>query len=107
MPDEPSLGEVVRRLDRMEVLLQDLTLRLVSADVYTRDQREIGRRLTELERDLADRRREHAEDVKDLRARIDDRDKTSGTNVRQAIYAGLIPAVLFLVTILLQLKGGK
>lgn len=107
MADEVSTGEIVRRLDRLEVLLQDLSLRLVSADVYNRDQREIERRLTELEHDLAARRREHADDVKDLRTQITDRDKSSGSNVRQAIYAGLIPACLFLVTILLQLKGGR
>lgn len=102
MADDISTGEIVRRLDRLETLL----LKLVSVDIYTRDQREIERRLTELERDLADKRKDHAEDVKELRAQIAERDKTSGSNVRQAIYAGLIPTCLFLVTILLQLKGG-
>lgn len=91
MADEIQLGEVVRRLDRMETIL----LRLVSADVYNRDQREVERRFTEIEGDL-----------KDLRDQLRDRDKTGGANIRQAVYAGLVPTALFLVTILLQLKGG-
>ena len=56
MPDEPSLGEVVRRLERMEArqeeLWRELTRRMVDTDLYGRDQREIERRFTELERDL-------------------------------------------------------
>lgn len=92
MPDEPSLGEVVRRLARLEELL----LRLVSTDLYTRDQREMERRFAELEGD-----------IKELQRRAEKRDDSTGANVRQAIYAGLVPTALFLITILLQLKGGR
>jgi uncharacterized coiled-coil DUF342 family protein len=111
VPDEISLGEVVRRLDRIERQLQDLSARVVSSDVYTRDQREIDRRLTELERDLADKRKDHAADVKELRGQIADRDKTGGSNFRQNIFQGWLPAVFILVGILVQiglaLRGGK
>ena len=102
MADDVSPGEIVRRLDRLEVIL----LRQVSADVYNRDQRETDRRLTELERDLGEEVERRRQDIKDLRARMDEREKTSGANIRQAIYAGLIPSVLILIGILLQLKGG-
>jgi hypothetical protein len=99
--DDVSTGEIVRRLDRLEVLLQDLSMRLVSADVYNRDQRETERRFAELERELAEEKQARKEDIKTLADRMD----KGGSNVRQAIYAGLIPSVLFLVGILLQLKG--
>jgi hypothetical protein len=98
VPDEFSAGELGRRLDRIEGLL----LRLVSQDVYSRDQREAERRFTELERDMAEERQTRKDEVKALR----DQFQQTGTNWRQAIYAGVIPGVLFLVGVLLQLKGG-
>ena len=56
MADEPSLGEVARRLERMEArqeeLWRELTARKVDAELYQRDQREVERRFVELERDL-------------------------------------------------------
>lgn len=103
MGDEVALAEVVRRLVRLESLLQELSLRLVSTDIYTRDQREVERRFTELERDLAEERTARRSDVTEIKARFD----SQGTNWRQAIYSGILPAILFLVGILLQLKGGK
>lgn len=103
MADEVSLAEVVRRLVRLEQLLQELSLRLVSTDVYNRDQREFERRFTEIERDLAEERTARRADIAEVKARLDG----TGTNWRQAIYAGVIPGVLFLVATLLQLKGGK
>lgn len=91
MADEVSTGELARRLDEIQRLLQGL----VSRAEYTADQRHAEHRFTEMEAD-----------IRDLQRRLDEREKTSGANVRQAIYAGLIPTCLFLVTILLQLKGG-
>ena len=111
MADEPSNAELARRMDRIEVLLQDLSLRLVSSDVYNRDQRETERRFAELERELAEERLARKEDVKDLRGRMDERDKTGGSNFRQGIYSGVIPALLVLAGILVQvflaLRGGR
>jgi hypothetical protein len=94
--DEVSTGELARRLDSIDRHLRDLAGKAVSIDLYNTEQRAWERRFGEMEGD-----------IRDLRARLDERDKSSGANIRQAIYAGLIPTVLFLVTILLQLKGGK
>lgn len=97
------MGEVVRRLDRIEQQLLDLSRQALSPDLYSRDRSEIERRLADLERDIADERQSRREADKELRDAI----TGQGTNWRQAIYAGVIPGLLFLVGILLQLKGGK
>lgn len=105
MADDPTIAF---RLGLIEETLRDLPQRVVAADLYARDR-------AELERDIADGRREVAEvklalrdlaskeEVRELKAQV----AGQGTNWRQAIYAGVIPGVLFLVGILLQLKGGK
>ena len=90
------------RLDRIEETLRDLSVRIVSVDLYTRDRTEIERRLAEIERDIAEEKLARKEDVRELKAQHD----KQGTNWRQAIYAGVIPGALFLIGILLQLKGG-
>lgn len=91
MADEISTGELARRLDEILRNVQ----RLPTREEFTSEQRLTEHRFTEIEND-----------IKELQRRIEDREKTGGANVRQAIYAGLIPTALFLVTILLQLKGG-
>jgi hypothetical protein len=90
------------RLDRIEETLRDLGLRVVSVDLYTRDRTEIERRLAEIERDIAEEKLARKEAVREVKAEV----AGQGTNWRQAIYAGVIPGLLFLVGILLQLKGG-
>jgi hypothetical protein len=90
--DEVSTGELARRLDSITLLLQ----KLVSREEYTADQRLAEHRFTEIEAD-----------IRALSGRLDRREESTGTNIRQAIYAGLLPSILFLVGILLQLKGGK
>lgn len=104
---EPSNAELARRLNDIAVLLQQV----VGRPEYTADQRHSEHRFTEIERDIADVRRMHGEDVKDVNKRIDDVTKSSGSNLRQALYNGLLPAIFLvvglLVTILLAFKGGK
>lgn len=107
MPDEPSLGEVVWRLENLEALLRDLSLRVVSEDVYSRDQRETDRRISQLERDLAAEREARKTEVEKVREQVTSTTSQSGTNVRQAIYSGLIPAALFLVSILINLSNSR
>ena len=99
MADDPTIAW---RLDRIEEALRDLSVRVVSVDLYTRDRTEIERRLAEIERDIAEEKLARKEDVRELKAQHD----KQGTNWRQAIYAGVIPGALFLIGILLQLKGG-
>lgn len=99
---------IAYRLDRIEETLRDLGQRVVSAELYARDRAEIERDIADLRRELAEEklaRRDLAakEEVRELKAQF----ATQGTNWRQAIYAGVIPGVLFLAGILLQLKGGR
>lgn len=101
MADEPTA--ITWRLDRIEETLRDLPVRIVSAELYARDRAEIERRLAEIERDIAEEKLARKEDVREVKTQL----TTQGTNWRQAIYAGVIPGVLFLIGILLQLKGGK
>lgn len=125
MPDEVTLAELARRLDRMERFLQELSLRLVSTDVYARDQRETDRRFGDLEKDLADEKTARQAALADERtarqsdladekaarladiAEVKSRMDKQGTNWRQALYSGILPTLLFAVTLLLQLKAGK
>lgn len=103
MADDWSMAELVRRLDLLERLLRDL----VSQEVYNTDQRHWERRITELERDLDQEREARKAADKELKERLDRRDTESGTSVRQAIYSGLIPGVLFLLSILITLSQAR
>lgn len=99
MADDPTIAW---RLDAIEHALRDLGQRVVGTDLYARDRAEIERDIAELRAALAEEKLARKEDVRELKAQHD----KQGTNWRQAIYAGVIPGVLFLVGILLQLKGG-
>lgn len=121
MPDEVGLGEVVRRLERLETRLEELmrefAVRVVSVDLYTRDQRELERRFGEMERDLmqevearkaalAEERRARENALAEERTARENGDRElagrldkAGTNWRQALYNGLLPALFFMVSI--------
>lgn len=105
MADEPSNAELARRLTEIALLLQQV----VGRPEYTSDQRHVEHRFTEIERDLDDVRRTHAEDIKEVFRRFDEQSKAGGSNLRQALYNGLLPAVFLvvslLVTVLLAFKG--
>lgn len=123
--DEPSLGELGRRLDQLFALVA----RMVGADVYTSDQRASERRFGEVERDVEELRRQHERDVEDLRRqhteaikalmeeikaimqRLSVREQKAGEGRRQALYAGILPGLLFVlstaVTVILALRSGK
>lgn len=105
--NEPSLGELARRLDQ----LYTLAMRLVSIDVYDRDRRENERNFANLERDIEDLRKQFVDAVEKINARLDKREERAGDWRRQAIYAGILPAVFFtistIMTILLATRSGK
>lgn len=107
MADEPSNAELARRLADIVTLLQQV----VGRPEYTADQRLAEHRFTEIERDIEDVRKTHTEDIKDVNKRFEEQTKSSGSNLRQALYNGLLPAIFLvvglLVTILLAFKGGK
>jgi hypothetical protein len=105
--DEPGNRELARRLDDITLLLQQV----VGRPEYTADQRLAEHRFTEIERDIEDVRRTHAEDIKAIRELFKEATANRTTDWKQAIYNGLLPAVFLaitlLVTILLTFKGGK
>jgi hypothetical protein len=100
------MGEVVRRLDRFEEMLREFGLRVVSQERYNTEQRLWENRFTELQRDLADEREARKADVKELKDNAQQRTSQTGSNIRQAVYSGLIPGVVFLLGVLFTLKGG-
>lgn len=97
--DDVSTGEIVRRLDRFEGRLDGFEALLRDRTV---SQPEMDRRFTEVDRDLQQEVADRKAGDQELKERHD----RTGTNWRQAIYAGLIPGVLYLLTILFQLKSG-
>ncbi|WP_141579649.1 hypothetical protein [Actinomadura sp. WMMA1423] len=100
MADESTIAW---RLAQIENAVRDLGNRVVPMDLYSRDRAEIERDIAELRAQLAEEKLARKEADRDLKAEI----TGQGSNWRQAIYAGVIPGALFLVGILLQLKGGK
>ncbi|MFI7707596.1 hypothetical protein [Nonomuraea sp. NPDC049480] len=106
MADEPTLGELSRRLDGMTAMLAQLVQRAE----YLADQRLAERRFIEIERDLEDFRRTLADDIKAVRALLDAAAEKRTSNVRQAFYAGILPALLVLAGIVVQIwlaaRGG-
>jgi hypothetical protein len=105
--DEPGNAELARRLNDIAVLLQQV----VGRPEYTADQRLAEHRYTAIERDIEDVRHTHVEDIKAIRDLLDKAAERRGTDWKQAIYNGLLPAVFLavtlLVTILLAFKGGS
>lgn len=107
--DDVSPGEITRRLDRFdgrldgfENLLRDTALRSVSQEVFTQFRQDSDRRFAEVGRDLEQETADRKAGDQELKAG----QERQGTNWRQAIYAGLIPGVLYLLTVLFQLKSG-
>jgi hypothetical protein len=100
MADESTIAW---RLAQIETAVRDLGQRVVTAELYSRDRAELERDVADLRAALAEEKLARKEDVREIKTQL----TTQGTNWRQAIYAGVIPGVLFLIGILLQLKGGK
>jgi len=77
---------------------------------YAADQRSVERRFDEVERDLADQRRTLADDIKAVRQALDAMAEKRASNARQALYAGILPAALVLIGIVVQIwiasRGG-
>ena len=106
MTDAPSPGELSRRIDQVSMTLTQLVQRAE----YTADRRFDDRRFNEIEADVSELRKQLAEDLKALKQSIDAATEKRGTNVRQAVYAGLVPALFMMVSIVVQIwlaaKGG-
>ncbi|MEV0993405.1 hypothetical protein [Nonomuraea sp. NPDC050202] len=107
MADEPTLGELWRRLDGVMAMLAQL----VQRTEYLADQRLSERRFAELERDVEEVRRALDNAVIRLEAADEKREEKRGSNLRQIIYSGLLPTVFILLTIAVQVwlapRGGS
>lgn len=99
MADEPSPGELARRLGD----LQHAAQRLMSQEVFVAEQRAIERRFITLERDLQAISDRLEGEIKALETRVEGRERDRGANWRQSMFAGVIPAALLLVSILVQI----
>lgn len=113
MTDAPSPHELSRRIDGLTAMLAQLVQRAE----YTADHRLIDRRFVEVEADIAairadvaDLRRQLAADMKELKVSLDAvavRQEAAaekrGSNVRQAIYAGILPAAFLLLGFAVQI----
>lgn len=89
--DEPSNGELGRRLDVIHALLQGL----VGRAEYLEYQRALEHRLTGIERDIEGDRAQHAEDIKGLAA--------SRLSWRAIFYTGILPALLVLTGVIVNI----
>lgn len=113
MADEPSPGELSRRIDHVMAM----QAQLVTRAEYTADHRLIDRRFVEVEADIAairsdvaELRRQWSADMKELKASIDAvmakqevATEKRGSNFRQALYNGIFPAVLLLAGFAFQI----
>jgi hypothetical protein len=97
--DEPSIGELSRRIDHV-IATQ---AQLVQRAEYSADRRYDDRRFAEIEADVAELRRALSEELKALKTSIDAATEKRGTNVRQAVYAGLLPGLLMMISIVVQI----
>lgn len=117
MVDEPSPGELSRRLDGLTAMLAQLIQRAE----YAADQRLIERRFTEVESDVSQLQRALLDEVRGLRSALDaavsrleaadeKREEKRGGNFKQMIYSGILPTLFILVTIAVQVwlapRGG-
>lgn len=106
MADDLSLGELTRRTDTLATTLTQL----VQRTEYVADRRYDDRRFVEVEADIAELKRENAEfrrqlsaDLKALQDSVSAATEKRGTNVRQMIYSGLLPALFLLAGIVVQI----
>lgn len=113
MPDDPSNWELARRLDDIHRMLAGV----VGHPEYAADKRAVDFRLAELERDLAEERRERAAAIETERAardaavravgkRLDDQAKADGESRgrwHDRLWTGALPAVVALLGVLVTL----
>jgi hypothetical protein len=100
--DEPTPGELSRRLDAFATELRTL----IGRAEYSSDQRGLEHRFTDLGHDIEDVRRQHAGDIKDVNDRITrEADKSAARQLgwRTLIFTGLVPAAIAGAAILVQI----
>lgn len=110
MADEPTLGELSRRIDGLTGMLAQL----VSRAEFSAEQRLVERRFIDITDDVAELRRSMLTEVTGVRTALEaavtrleaadeKREEQRGSNVRQLVYAALVPAVLVMVSTVVQI----
>lgn len=106
MTVEPSNSELAWRLAEIKDLVQDIPGRRE----YTEYQVRVDGRFKDQAEAIADLRKTHDEDIKDLHRRLDERQRQRGADWRQLLYAGIAPfgvgVLLIVVTTWLHKGGG-
>lgn len=109
MPDEPTLGEALRRLDEtradMRSLFAQLNSRLdtlVSSDAFLAEQRRVDERIKDLADDIAAEREQRAAGDTAQQKTID----KLTANIRWVAAAIVLPIALFLASIVMSAQGG-
>lgn len=108
MSHEPSNGELARRLDTIQGLVQGL----IGRQEYLADQRATDRRIGVIEADVQRLDKELAETTRGLHDRIDEQAKSGVEHRRhwqELLFIGLLPSVVTALGILLTIwmNGGK
>lgn len=102
MGDEPSNGELGRRLDSIQTMLGGLVGRLE----YDAEQRSFAIQLRDLAQDLAEERREREKSDEMLARRLDEQARAAADHRlswRTVLWTGLLPAVMVVLGIVVQL----
>lgn len=117
MVDEPSIGELSRRIDHV-IATQ---AQLVQRAEYVADRRYDDLRFAEVGADVTQLRQALLDEVRGLRNALDaavtrleaadeKREEKRGGNVKQMIYSGILPTLFILLTLAVQLwlapRGG-
>jgi hypothetical protein len=106
--DEPSNGELGRRLDDLGRMLREV----IGRPEYGEFKLALDHRFNQLVEAVADLRRTHDEDIKDLQRRFADAEQERKKTIRDRIYDGLIPTMLIVVSFIgalyiAHIGGGK
>ncbi len=101
MAEEPSNGELGRRLDLITALLQDL----VGTREYLEFQRHVNHRLTGLDADITDERKAREANLKEVRAEQAAGRQTARTALYTALGTLLAGVVLAALTTYVKLGG--
>lgn len=110
MSDEPTLGELSRRIDGLTGMLAQL----VSRAEYAAEQRLVEQRIQTISNDVAELRRAMLTEVTGVRTALEaavtrleaadeKREEQRGSNTRQLVYAALVPAVLVMLSTVVQI----